>query len=269
MTPTKFDLASRVKRPSRRPIVLPKITGTKAQASSLAAIYLRVVARWRASVEAVTAAYARALAKLQMDSADDVKSLMDAVDAEIQRVILLLTPDLRNWALQVENVQRAKWVSNVMTATNVELNTVLTAGDVNETLASVINWNVSLVKDVSDEARRRIAAAVFAGLQQRKPANEVAKEIADAISMARDRALRIASDQSVKLGERLNQARQEQAGITKFKWRHSAKRHPRSWHLHRDNKIYPWEGSGIPADDMPGVPPFCGCTAQAVLTFDD
>lgn len=265
----KFDLASRVKRPSKRPIVLAKITTTQAQASTLAAIYLRVVARWLAGKDRIVAAYAHALAKLQMDSADDAKSAIDGVDAEIQRLILLLTPDLRDWALQVEKVQRGKWVSNVLSAASVDLNTVLTAGDVSETLDAAINWNVSLVRDVSDEARRRIAAAVFAGLQQRKPADQVAKEIADAVGMARARARRIASDQAVKLGERLNRARQEQAGLTHFIWVHSAKMHPRSWHLARNGKRYSWRNSGIPSDDLPGVPPFCGCTAKGCLVFDN
>jgi SPP1 gp7 family putative phage head morphogenesis protein len=264
-----FSLASLAKRPSKRPIVLANIKPTQAQADTLAALYLRAVAQWTGAQERILAAYSSALSKLVTDSADDVGSAIDGIAAEIQRLVLQLTPDLRNWALRVEAVHRGKWVANVLSAASVDLNTVLTATDVNETLDAVLNWNVALVRDVSEEARRRIANAVFAGLQQRKPAAEVAKEISEAIGMARARARRIASDQTVKLGSRLNQARQEQAGITKFKWRHSAKQHPRSWHLGRDGKVYSWDHPGIPADDMPGVPPFCGCTAMGVVSFED
>jgi SPP1 gp7 family putative phage head morphogenesis protein len=264
----KFDLASRVKRPSRRPIPLRPVQPTQAQAGNLAAIYLKVVPAWKAGTDRINAAYAKTLSEMRLDTADDIKSALDAISAEIQRLVILLTPDLRQWAMSVETVQRGKWVANVLSATDVDLDTVLTAGDVEDTLQAQIEWNVSLVRDVSDETRRRIANAIFAGLQQRKPASEVAKEISDAIGMARARSRRIASDQTVKLGERLNRARQEQAGLTHFKWRHSAKRHPRIWHEARDGKVYPWANSGIPADDMPGVPPFCGCTAQGVVTFD-
>lgn len=266
---TRFNLASKVKRPSKKPITLARITTTQAQATSLAMIYLRVVAAWTAGLSRINAAYAKTLSELTTDTADDIKSSMDTVANEVQRLVLLLTPDLRRWAMQVEQVQRGKWVNSILSASDVDLNTVLTAGDVSDTLQAAIEWNVSLIKDVSAEVQRRIANAVFAGLTQRKPADEVAKEINEAVGMARDRARRIASDQTVKLGERLNRARQEQAGLTHFKWRHSAKRHPRSWHLARDGKVYPWEGSGIPADDMPGVAPFCGCTAQGVVTFDE
>lgn len=265
----KFDLASHVKRPSKRPIVLANVKPTQAQADDLAILYLRVVAAWAAGVDRIKAAYSAALSKLQTDSANDVGSAIDSIDAEVQRLILLLTPELRNWALRVETVQRGKWVSNVLSASSVDLSTVLSSSDVNETVDAVVNWNAALVSDVSDEAKRRIANAVFAGLQQRKSADDVAREIVEAVGMARARARRIAGDQTVKLGARLNQARQEQAGITHFKWRHSAKRHPRSWHLQRDGKVYAWTNPGIPADDMPGVPPFCGCTAQGVVTFDE
>jgi SPP1 gp7 family putative phage head morphogenesis protein len=265
----KFDLASRVKRPSKKPIVLANIAPTQAQAGDLARIYMRVVAAWRAGQDRINAAYAKTLSELTTDSAADIRGGIDGVAAEIQRLVLMLTPDLREWALRVESVQRGKWVSNVMSATSIDLNTALTAGDVRDTVEASLEWNTALIRDLSDETRRRIANSVFAGLQRRAPAVEIAKEIQGAIGLARARALRIASDQTVKLGSRLNQARQEQAGITEFVWRHSAKRHPRIWHEARNGKRYAWRDSGIPADDMPGVPPFCGCTAQGVVTFDE
>lgn len=265
----RFDLASRVRRPSKRPITLAKITTTQAQAMTLATIYMRVIAAWQTGLERINAAYAKSLSELQTDSADDIRGAMDAVTAEIQRLVLLLTPDLRQWTFSVERVQRGKWTQSILSAADVDLNTILTAGDVNDTLQAAIEWNVSLVRDVSDEARKRIANAVFAGLQQRKPAAEVSKEISEAVGMARARARRIASDQTIKLGERLNRARQEQAGLTHFKWRHSAKRHPRVWHEARNGKVYSWADPGIAADDMPGVPVACGCTAQGYISFAD
>jgi uncharacterized protein with gpF-like domain len=263
---TTLNLAARVHRPSKKPIALANIAPTQAQATDLFAIYAKVIAPWAAASSAIVAEYERQLAKLTSDAVSDT---LGSVEAEIQRLVILLTPDLRRWATRVEGVHRGKWVQSVLSATDVDLDTVLSPYDVSDTLDASISWNVSLIRDVSDEIRRRIANTVFSGFQQRKSAADVAKEIADSIGMARDRARRIAADQTVKLGARLNRARQQQAGLTHFKWRHSGKRHPRSWHQARDQKIYPWEGSGIPADDMPGVPPYCGCTAQGVVTFDD
>lgn len=269
MLAVTMNLASRVKRPSRKPIVLANIAPTKAQADDLNALYNKIVISWADSSPRIVAEYEQTIAGMTADSAATTSGAIDAVAAEIQRLVLLLTPDLRRWALRVEEVQRGKWVSSVLSATDVDLNTVLTAGDVSDTVDAAVQWNVALIRDVSDELRRRIANAVFTGFQQRKSAADIAREIADATGLARGRSRRIAADQTVKLGSRLNQARQEQAGLTSFKWRHSGKLHPRSWHRARNGRVYPWEGSGIPADDMPGVPPYCGCTAQGVVTFDE
>lgn len=249
---------------------MANIAPTQAQAGDLARIYLRVVTAWQEGVPAIMAEYERTLAEMQTDSASSTTGAIDLVADAIRRLVLMLTPDLRRWALRVEGVHRGKWARSVLSATDVDLSTILSASDVADTVEATIEWNVALIRDVADEVRRRIANAVFTGFQQRKAAREVAKEIREATGMARARSLRIAADQTVKLGSRLNQARQQQAGLTSYKWRHSGKLHPRPWHKARDQHVYPWEGDGsIPDNDEPGVPPFCGCTAQGVVRFED
>ena len=266
----KLDLPSLVRRPSRRPITLPNIATTKAQASDLLAIYLRVVAAWSDGKARVMAEYERTLAQMITDTAETTGSAIEQVADEVRRLVLMLSPDLRRWALRVEAVHRGRWIANILSATSVNLDTILTPGDMAETVQSAIEWNVALIRDVAEDTRRRVANAVFAGFQRRAPASEIAKEISEAVGMARSRARRIAADQTVKLGARLNQARQQQAGLDKFKWRHSGKRHPRPHHEERDGKVYPWSGEGsIRADDLPGVPPYCGCTAMGWISFDD
>jgi|ERR1051325_5115721 SPP1 gp7 family putative phage head morphogenesis protein len=264
-----FNLARAIRRPSRRPITLANIAPTQAQTGDLTLIYLRIVIAWREASPRIMAEYERTLAQLRTDSAASTGGTIDQVAEEIRRLVLTLTPDLRRWALQVEQVHRGKWMSNVMTATSVDLSTVLTTGDVEDTVEAALEWNTALIRDVADETRKRIANSVFAGFQRRAPAAEITKEISESLGLARSRARRIAADQTVKLGSRLNQARQQQAGLTHFKWRHSAKRHPRVWHEARDGKVYSWDDPGIAVSDMPGIPPFCGCTAQGVVVFDD
>lgn len=262
----KFDLAALSRRNSRAPLVLRPITTTQAQIATLAALYMRVVRVWADARELIVSTYAQTLSELQTDSAGDLQSAMNAMNAEAQRVVVLLTPDMRGFAMGYEKVHRGKWVRNVLSAVQVQLETMLSEDDVDDTIEAFLEWNTSLVRDVSDETRRRIANTVFSGVQQRRPVAEVAKEISESVGMARARARRIAADQSTKLGARLNQARQEQAGLSHYKWRHSGKKHPREWHKERDGAVYPWRGEGsIAPDDQPSVPPFCGCTAQGVI----
>lgn len=266
----RFNLASMIRRPSRRPVVFRPIQSTQAQADSLAAIYRRVIEPWVKGRDRISAAYERTLSEMQLDSADDIRAAIDDIAEEIRRLVLELTPDLRDWAFRVERVHRGKWIRSILSAVDVALDTVLSADDVSDTLEAQINWNVGLVRDVSEEQRRRISNAVFSGLQQRKPAREVAKEIREATGMARARSIRIAGDQTSKLGARLNEARQRQAGFDRYVWMHSRKAHPRPHHQARDGKVFPWEGEGsVPRGDRPSEPPFCGCTARAYLSFDD
>lgn len=264
----KFDLPAMARRKSnRREIVIPNVTTTKAQGDTLALLYLRVVKAWEAGVAGIVASYERSLAEMVTDSPADTSGAVESVDAAVRRLVLMLTPDLRDWALRVEEVQRGKWIRNVFSAASIDLGTILSANDVADTVEAALNWNIALIKDVSEDIRRRISNAVFTGFQARKPAREVAKEIREATGMARQRSIRIAADQTVKLGSKLNEARQQQAGLDHFKWKHSGKRHPRPHHEARDGVVYSWAKPGIAADDMPGVPPYCGCSAQGVLVF--
>ena len=84
---------------------------------------------------------------------------------------------------------RARWRGAVLTATSVDLQTMIGPADVRETVEAVIQRNVGLVRSVSDETRRRIGDAVFRGLQKRTPAREVARELREAVAMSRRRAL--------------------------------------------------------------------------------
>lgn len=266
----KLDLPAMARRlTNRREIVLPNIATTKAQADSLALIYLRAVRLWTEAQDRIVASYERTLAELTHDSPAETGGSIDGVDAQLQRLVLELTPELRRWAFSVERVHRGRWIRNILSATSIDLQTILYADDMADTVEASIEWNVALIRDVSDEARRRITNSVFSGFQARKPAREVAKEIREATGFARQRSIRIAADQTVKLGSKLNEARQRQAGLDHFKWRHSGKVHPRPWHEDRDGKVFPWEGSEIPKDDLPGVPPFCGCTAMGVAVLKD
>lgn len=264
----RFDLRSRVTK-RRGQIVFANITSTRAQADRLALIYLKVVKGWEEATQRIVESYERTLAEMVTDSPSDTAGVIDEIADALRRLVLMLTPELRDWAFRVEEVHRGKWIRNVLSATSIDLTTILIRADVEETIESVLMWNSALFRDVTDEIRRKVSNAVFSGFQARKPAREVAKEIREATGMARKRSILIASDQTVKLGAQLNEARQRQAGLDHFKWRHSGKVHARPHHEARDGKVFSWENPGIPADDLPGIPPYCGCNAQGVLILDD
>ena len=279
----RFDLAKMIKR-RKRTVTIRPFRSTKAQADDLAAIYARMLVPMWEIVKPLADLYARELdRKLQTDSIDELGATIDAMGEAIKRLVLTLTPDLRDWALRMESVQRGHWVRSVLSATDIDLSTMLGPQDVAEDVGSFLQRNAALVRDVSEQARGRIADAVYRGFQSRTTAREVAKVIAEAVDMGRARARRIAADQSNKLAAALNEERQRQAGVDVFKWVHSGKAHPRSWHKVRNGKLYElntgkgvtfdngeksYTGEVIEAGDRPGQAPFCGCTAQGVLILD-
>jgi SPP1 gp7 family putative phage head morphogenesis protein len=264
----RFSLAAMAarKRKSRRPVTFAPILTTKAQADSLAAIYARMIEPWSRAHLILAEVYERELGRvLQTDSAEDLGATNDAIAQAINRLVLELTPELRRWALRVESWHRGKWVRAILSGVEVGLESVLGPEDMRETIDAFLVRNTSLIRDVNEQARGKIADAVLRGLQQRSPISEITKEIREASGFARKRARRIAGDQTVKLASALDRERQRQAGLDHWKWRHSHKLHPRAEHVARDGKIYTDKTA---PEDEPGELPFCGCVRQGVLVFE-
>lgn len=277
----RYDLRALTRRANpgirRRSIVLRDIVPPATLASDLyAAAYKPVVELWASRADAIIAEYERSLSSLTTDSPADLQAQLDAATSDLERLFILLDAALRDWALRTEKWQRDKWRGAVLSATGVDLQTLIGPEDVRATLEQYLEWNTALVRDVSAQARQRISNAVFTGLTQRKPVREVAAEIREAVGMARDRSMRIAADQLSKITSSLADERRREAGISVWKWRWSHKKHGRPEHIARDGKLYADteagadEAQGInpPPGDRPGQLPFCGCRAQTVMMLD-
>lgn len=265
----------------RRDITLRPIIPTQARATDLAAIYAPAWRIWADNIDRILAGYdpqpLPTADALTLDTADEVQAAINGVANEFLTILTArITPALRDWIVGAERVHRDKWAAAVKAGVGVDLEMVLNAGEVQETLSTFLQRNVALVANVSDQAKGRISDAVFRGYERRAPVAEVAKEIREAASLGRDRAVRIAADQNSKLSSQLDRERQAEAGLTQFKWRHSGKLHPRSWHRARDGKVYDSRtgkpvggGEAIPSDDRAGMAPWCGCREMAYIALMD
>lgn len=267
--------ASRKRAITLQPITLPATRAT----DLFRAAYLPVVAIWQSALPGIVAEYERSLAQLQTDSAATLETEIERNANLAGAFILAVRTRVEGWARLAEAWHRLRWRRNVLSATAIDLATMIGPQDVRETLETLIARNVGLVRSVSDETRQRIADAVFRGLQARTPPRVVAREIAEAVGMGRKRAVRISADQNAKLGGALNEERRRQAGITAFFWVHSGKRHPRAEHVARNGNLYSedparvgqeYEGKvvQVPPQDMPNELPYCGCTSRACLILE-
>lgn len=264
----RYDLAAMARRQRnvrRRSVTLRDIVPPATLATDLyQAAYRPIIELWQRATPRILAEYERTIAAMTTDSPADVQREIDEADTLLQRLVLLLRPALTDWVTRVEAWQRGKWRGAVLSATGVDLQTLIGPEDARETLETALEWNVNLVRDVGEQARQRISNAVFDGLRNRTPAREVATSISEATGMARRRSLGIASDQLTKLTSSLASERRREAGLDKWEWRHSGKRHPREDHRARNGKQYTDETA---PKDLPGRLPYCGCRELAVLEF--
>lgn len=280
-----YNLAAEARRTRnirRSFIVLKDIAAPQMLATNLyQSCYRPIIDLWAASASRISAEYERTLSQMTTDSPADVQREIEQASSAATRLALTLTPSLRTWALRVERAVRTRWVRQVYTATSVDLSTRLSVFDVEDTLQSYIAWNSDLITNVSDEIKRRVSNSVFSGLNERRPAREVAKEINEAVGLGRNRSLRIASDQLSKVSASLAAQRREEAGLSVFAWVHSGKLNPRQNHLARDTLLYSEKASDVgksvggkvvhqalPRDDRAGMKPFCGCRERGVLVFE-
>ena len=252
--------AVRRNRPRVQSVTFREITPTKAQSDTLAAIYLDVVRLWRDVGARVLTVY-------------DPPALTTATQPEIDAVLTQgqnaanaltasLSIRLDGWAAALAAWHSRKWAANVLAASGVRIDGFLSNAMIADDLAASLNWNKSLIRNVSDQTRDRIANIVWSGWRARTPRNVIARQINEAVGLGVKRARRVAIDQTTKLSAALDTSRMLEAGLDEWIWRHSGKAHPRLDHLARNGKRYTYKTA---PDDLPGELPFCGCKKQAYL----
>ena len=240
----------------RRPLALRPITTTQAQQRALYRLYLPVVNVWVNATPRIMDEYARSLSQMTLDSPADVAEEITATDEGAVRAVFDFRAFFTEWA-QALTLWHVDRIGQQLTyATGLELTQFL--GPVNLTVEDYLERNTALIRDISDQARGRIADIVFRGLSNRTPTRDVAKEIAEATGLARKRALRVAIDQTVKLSSALDAQRGYELNADGYIWAHSGKLHYRETHKARDGQYFAF-GSEVDRNDPPGYAPFCGC----------
>lgn len=250
----------------KRPLTLRPIFPTKAQERSLYQAYMRVLNVWREGArDRILPAYAASLSVLTNDAAADIAAEIAATEDGAVRAVFDFSSWFTGWADQLVLWHVNRIGSQLTYATNVDLTSSL--GSAGDTVDDFLQRNTALVRNVSDQARGRIADIVFRGLQERRPIRDVGKEINEALGLGRARSLRIASDQTAKLSAALDMQRQLELGFDAFVWAHSGKLHYRPEHKARDGSVFSWT-SEVAITDPPGRLPFCGCKALGHMEFE-
>lgn len=258
----KLDLPALIRASNRRtPLVVDMPTPSYSMERELAKIYLDVLSVWtKNTVSDLIAEYEQGL-----QVRDSVETVLESVDQRTLQATLTFRKKWKAWADRGVRWHFKTLITKLKYATKLKLDDVIspsvTDGD---TVNDLLEWNVSLIRNITADSRNKIASIVYSGLTSRTPATQVARQIREATGMSTARAKRIASDQTVKLSSALDASRLKDLGCDGYEWMHSGKTHFRPEHKAR-NKKYIKFGSEIDKTDPPGHAPFCGCKRRMVL----
>jgi len=271
-----FNLAALARAAGvRRSRPLPNIVPTAAQRAQLRRLYLLVVNAWMTGARDRLAPTYRAG---RTDDLPDYESAADALGHEIAVLVANITVTggaLDVWAAGVEQWHRNRVIAGALSAANVDLTTRLSPFEVRATVGEAVAWNTSLIRNVSEDMRQRIANVFFEGFRTGMPPRELGKRLAEVGGIGRRRANNIAADQTTKLSAALTRARGVEMEIAEFVWRSSHKVNYRPEHLARDGKHYATSeaeakrtGLRPPPADRAGELIACGCTEQMWLRLE-
>lgn len=135
-------------------------------------------------------------------------------------------------------------------------------------LESFVQENVKLVKSVSKDYHDKLDTIVLQGVRRGESTAEIGRQITEAGGVSERRGRFIARDQIGTVHGELTKRRQENAGLTRFRWSTSDDARVRDSHRHLDGKEYTWaEGARNDRGERiwPGTDYQCRCTAEVVL----
>ena len=186
-------------------------------------------------------------------------------------------------AIEVEDSEAAeKWwqesraENSQLSASGVSRDTPLRSGENEETVFELIRRNAMRIENLDPSLVDQVADTVFKGMNERKPAREVARELSAITRFERALSLEIASYQLRLAATALDTERMCRAGMEDFIWVYSGALDEVPSHKARDGKRYNFhtrrEVGGddeIPANDMPGLDPACKCLKRMIIDLED
>jgi len=185
------------------------------------------------------------------------RSLLETVKDMVRRILWLET-----------DRHTRKWAAAVKKALGVDIAAIIRAEDLQGPLGRMTDWSVSLITNLSDEVRSKVASAVQSAMVQGQDRNSLATALRNVFEVSKRRAALIARDQLAKANSLFNQFRHQQAGIEEYSWSTSADERVRPLHRSLEGNVYRYgEKTGAEEGLPPGQPINCRCVALAIVKF--
>lgn len=133
-----------------------------------------------------------------------------------------------------------------------------------------INENVELIRSIPEDTLDKMKEIVYEGFSKGKTTTRMVRDIRNAYKVSRRRAQLIARDQTAKLNGRIQQAQQQDAGITEYIWCTTGDERVRAGHRKLNGKKIRWDDPPVVDERTgrkchPGQDYQCRCIGRPVF----
>lgn len=195
----------------------------------------------------------------------DALRLADDVGANARAIIEGLRREAEQLAASAQNAASAaiqkeaqrntrQFIAGVQAQAQIDVTALLRDDDLVDLLSirseEFNRLIVNLAQDIHDRIERETLGAIFEG----RGNEQIAKSLQEIDGIGRNRSRLIARDQASKLNNAMNQFRQEQAGVTHYRWKTILDGRERPSHHANNDKIFAWSSppanTGHPGHDI-------------------
>lgn len=203
----------------------------------------------------------------QADDASTIAAYIDELRRELGAAEALARDAVTSATTAAGARHTARWTATIASSANIDVSLLVRDDDLIEMLSYRVQEHVGLIRSLSTDMATRIERLALGSILEGRGNRETAKMLTEIEGIGRNRAKLIARDQANKLNGALNQFRQEQAGITHYKWLTTLDGRERPTHHANNGKVFAW--SRPPATNHPGYEIHCRCRAAAIVFDDD
>lgn len=222
--------------------------------------------RWaKANVQPITVLERNAYH--QDEAGQNARTIINAFKMEAARLQAQAETEVAS-AIRREGASHTKrWTASIKAGANVDVSNLLADDDLVDLLAIRSEQFNGLITNLEQDVLNRIERETLGAIFEGRSNADIAKSLQEIDGIGRNRARLIARDQASKLNAAMNQYRQEQAGITSYKWSTILDGRERPAHHARNGKIFSWDKP--PYDGAPGQAINCRCRALAIIPDDE
>lgn len=210
---------------------------------------------------------ARARKAYHADDADTIATYIASLRAQLDRSASIAQRAIDEATIAEGRRHTQRWTAGIGSRANIDVSLLVQDRDLIDLLSIRTQEHVSLIRSLANEVADRIERLALGSVLEGTSNRETAKALAELEGISRRRAQLIARDQASKLNGAMNQFRQEQAGVEKYKWSTTIDGRERPEHHARNGRVFEW--AKAPSGGHPGREINCRCRALAVLIDDE